>query len=79
LKILILIGIVISISFIYFYYNFQFWTHYKTDNFEALVEYKGKNIKELRGREILIHKEFKKYIDQIDRYAIDNNIKLIIN
>ena len=79
LKILILIGVVISIAFIYFYYNFQFWTNYKTDNFETLVEYNGKNIKGLRGRQILIHKEFEKCIEQIDRYAIDNNVKLIIN
>jgi len=79
LKILILIVVVISIAFIYFYYNFQFWTYYKTDNFETLVEYNGKNIKGLRGRQILIHKDFEKYIEQIDRYAIENNVKLIIN
>lgn len=78
-KYLILIGAIFVISFIYFYYNYQFWTHYKTDNFESLVEYNGENIKGLRGRQILIHKEFEKYIEQIDRYAIDNNVKLIIN
>lgn len=79
LKILTLIGFIILIAIIYFYYNFQFWSYYKTDNFETLVEYNGKNIKGLRGRQILIHKEFQKYVEQIDRYAINNNVKLIIN
>lgn len=79
LKILILIGAIFLIAFIYFYYTCQFWTHFKTDNFETLIEYNGDNIKGLRGRQILIHKNFEKYIVQIDRYAIDNNIELIIN
>jgi hypothetical protein len=72
-------GVFLSVIFIYLYYNYQFWTHYKTDNFETLIEYNGDNIKGLRGSQILIHKEFKKYIEQIDRYAIDNNVELIIN
>jgi len=79
LKILILIAAIFLIAFLYFFYNHQFWSHFKTDNLETLIEYNGANIKGLRGRQILIHKDFKKYIEQIDRYAIDNNIELIIN
>ena len=44
-KALILNGVVLSVIFMYLYYNNQFWTHYKTDNFETLVEYNGENIK----------------------------------
>lgn len=79
LIIMMLIGAFFLIAFIYFYYNYQFWTHYKTTNFKTLIEYKGKNIKGFRGRQILIHRDFKKYLEQIDRYAVDNNIELIIN
>ncbi|OHX65403.1 M15 family metallopeptidase [Flammeovirga pacifica] len=79
LEILFLIGVIVSITFLYFYYNYKFWTHYKTDDFKTLIEYNGENIKGLRGRQILIHKEFEKYIEQIDRYASDNNVELIIN
>ena len=79
LKILIFIGAIFLIVFSYFYYNYQFWTYFKTDNFETLIEYNGENIKGLRGRQILIHKDFDKFIKQIDKYAIDNNIELIIN
>jgi uncharacterized protein YxeA len=38
LKIISLFLVTSLIIFIYFYYNYQFWTHYKTDNFETLVE-----------------------------------------
>ena len=79
LKILILIGSVFLIAFLYFYYNYQFWTHFKTDNFEKIIEYKSDNIKGDRGKQILIHKDFEKYIEQIDSYALNNNIELIIN
>jgi hypothetical protein len=76
---LVFIVVVISTALIYFNYNFQFWTHYQTDNFEALVAYNGINIEGYRGKQILVHKEFKKYIIQIDRYAINHKVKLIIN
>ncbi|WP_262910328.1 hypothetical protein [Rhodoflexus caldus] len=41
----------------------------RTDNFEALTEYKGDHISGLRGRQILIHKEFEPYLQKIDAYA----------
>lgn len=78
-KIVLYIGVNLLLIFLFFYHNYQFWTHYKTDNFEALTEYNGKNIKGLRGRQILVHKDFKKHLNQIDKYAIENNIELIVN
>ena len=64
---------------IYCYYNFQFWTHLRTNKFETLIEYNADNIKGLRGQQILIHKDFKLYLDRIDKYANSNNVMLIIN
>ena len=74
----VLIGFFSFISF-YIYNNYHFWTHFKTDNFIALTDYNGKNISGKCGAQILIHKGFKKHIEQIDKYADANNIKLIIN
>ena len=79
LKIITLMGVVVFISFLYFYFNYQFWTYVKTDNFNSLVEYNGENIQGLYGRQILINKEFKNDLEQIDKYAISNDIELIIN
>ncbi|KXX66623.1 M15 family metallopeptidase [Flammeovirga sp. SJP92] len=79
LKLLATIVFVLTVSFFYFFYNYQFWTHYKTDNFKVLIEYDGENIRGLRGRQVLIHKDFKKYMMQIDQYANTHNIELIIN
>lgn len=79
LRISLSIGVIFLMVFFYFYYNYQFWTHFKTDNFESLIEYNGQNIKGLRGTQILIHKDFEKYIDKIDNYAVKNNVELIIN
>ncbi|WP_291727570.1 M15 family metallopeptidase [Bernardetia sp.] len=79
LTILVLIIGIFSIALLYSYYNYQFWKHFKTDNFEALVEYEGNSIKGLRGRQILIHQNFEKYMKQIDKYASDSDIELIIN
>jgi len=67
------------VGFLYCYDNYQFWTHLKTNSFESLIEYEGKNIKGLRGTQILIHKDFKKHLKKIDDYAFNNNIELIIN
>ena len=78
-KLFTLIGIILVISFLYFYFNYQFWTYVKTDNFNSLVEYNGQNIKGLFGRQILVNKDFKNDLDQIDKYAIFHDIVLIIN
>lgn len=77
--ILILLASVLFIFMMHCYYNYQFWTHFKTDNFMSLVEYNGSSLKGFRGRQILIHKDFQKYLEQIDRYAENNHIELIIN
>lgn len=79
IKILNFTGVILLLIFVYCYYNYQFWTHVKTHNFETLKEYKGKNIKGLRGRQILIHKDFEKHLLQIDQYAQNNDIQLIVN
>ena len=79
LKTLILIPFILLIAYLSYYNNHQFWRHYKTDNFKTLIEYNGVNIKGLRGRQILIHKEFKKYIIKIDSFASKHRIGLIIN
>ena len=74
-----LISFVLASSFlIYCYYNYQFWTHYSTDNFKVLVEFNGSNTKGFRGRQILIHREFEKHMQQIDLYAQNNHLELII-
>ena len=78
-KLFTLMGIIGVISFLYFYFNYQFWTYVKTDNFNSLVEYNGQNIKGLFGRQILVNKDFKNDLDQIDKYAISHDIVLIIN
>ncbi|GGW69843.1 hypothetical protein DFQ11_10617 [Winogradskyella epiphytica] len=79
LKIFIISGLIFLCDLRYCYLNYRFWTHYKTDNFESLIEYKGKNIKGLRGKQILIHKDFEKDLQKIDDYASKNNINLIVN
>lgn len=72
-------GALCFILLIYCYFNFQFWNHYRTHNFLVLIEYKGINIKGYRGNQILIHKEFKKYLEQVDQYAISNNIEIYVH
>ena len=69
---------ILSIFFLLLYFKYPFWSHFKTKNFKALVEYNGSNIHGLLGRQILIHKDFKQYIEQIDKYAADNDIELIV-
>jgi len=64
---------------IYFYYNYQFWTHLDTEDFSSLREYRSKNIKGLRGRQILVHKNFMPFMENLERYAKTNDVKLIIN
>lgn len=64
---------------LYCYYKYPFWTYVRTDNFEALTEYKGNHISGLRGRQILIHKEFAPYLQKIDAYAQFHDVELIIN
>ncbi|WP_052444549.1 M15 family metallopeptidase [Flammeovirga sp. OC4] len=78
-KILFFVGIITLVTTLYFYFNYQFWTHYKTGNFKVLVEYKGEHIEGLRGRQILIHKDFEKHLKQIEAYAMEHDVVLIIN
>jgi len=67
------------ISMLYCYYNYQFWTYLKLDNLNTLVEFKSKNIKGFRGKQILIHHKFKPYMRTIDKYAKENRVELIVN
>jgi len=75
----VIISALLFSGMLYCYYNFQFWTHLRTENFEALSQYKGENIVGLRGRQILVHKNFIPYITELDEYAKRNNVKLVIN
>ncbi|MBD0403717.1 M15 family metallopeptidase [Flammeovirga sp. EKP202] len=78
-KIFFLVGVLTFSISLYFYFNYQFWTHYKTENFKTLIEYKSERIKGLRGRQILIHKDFNIHLKQIEVYAIEHDVVLIIN
>jgi len=78
-KTLIFLGFFLGSIFLYCFFNYQFWTHCKTDNFKILVEYQGENIKGLRGRQILINKNFEPHLKRIDEYATKNNVELIVN
>ncbi len=73
------IFVIICVLYMYCNNNYQFWRQYKTDNFKTLIEYNGVNIKGLRGRQILIHKDFKKHLVKIDSFASKHRIVLIIN
>ncbi|TXD48680.1 M15 family metallopeptidase [Polaribacter sp. IC073] len=78
--IILTIFIIIFYSIIsYCYHNFQFWTHLKTEQFETLREYNGKNIIAFRGRQILVHKSVIPRLIEIDNYAKNNNLILTIN
>ncbi len=79
LKIIILILFILITGTLYCYYNYQFWTYLETDNFETLTEFRGKNIKGLRGTQILVHIKFKPHMIKIDKYAEKNRVELIIN
>jgi hypothetical protein len=70
--------VLIGFGFLYSYYNFQFWTHVRTDNFKSLAEYKGKNLNGFRGRQILVHRDFYSQMSKIENSAKKNKIKLII-
>ncbi len=77
------IATVLSISLccgmFYCYLNYQFWTHLKTDNFKALREYKGTNIIDLKGRQILVHKKFIPHMIKLDKYSEKHNITIVVN
>ena len=79
LKILFFIKFLIVASFLACYYNYPFWNYFKTDNFEVLQSYQAQNIKGFRGKQILIHKDFKTYLDRLDVLARFYQVHLIIN
>ena len=79
IKYISLIIVLLSLSTsIYCYLNFQFWNHIDTKNLKNLKEFKSENIFGIRGNQILINKGFDKYLNQIDKYASDNRIKIIV-
>lgn len=64
---------------LYCYFNFQFWTHYKTDNFKTLSEYRGQHIRGLFGRQILVNKAFLPYLSRVELYAKEQDILILVN
>jgi hypothetical protein len=81
-QILIILTILFALlySVRYYCYNyFQFWTHLKTEQFETLREYNGENIIVLKGKQLLVHKDFIPRLTEIDNYARNNNLVLTIN
>jgi len=75
---LLLIFIVALFGMLYCYFNYRFWTHLRTDDFKALTEYKSDNVVGLQGRQILVHKTFIPFIQDIDEYAQENNVKIVV-
>lgn len=69
LKILFLLMGVFTLTGVLFYYKYPFWNHYKTDNFSVLTTYESSHIKGYHGKQVLIHKDFEKYMNQIDELA----------
>ena len=78
IKIAIAISLILAITGVYLNYNYRFWTRYKTDNFNTLIEYNGSHVEGLYGQQILIHKDFEKYMRQIDEYAVQSNVEVHI-
>ena len=74
----IVVAILLAGIIAYFYFVFQFWTHLDTRHFTALVEYESSHVKGYRGQQVLIHNSFLPIIEQIDAYAIKENVKIII-
>lgn len=79
-KLLVAVTIVLCTStFLLLLYNYKYLIHYKTDNFKTLIEYKSSNTKGINGRQIFVHKEFKKYLEELNHYARQHELYLIIN
>jgi len=74
-----IVGIFLVAGLIYCYFNFQFWTHYRTDNFTTLTEYKGEHVAGLFGRQILVNKAFVPYLARIEMYAKQHNMLILVN
>jgi hypothetical protein len=80
LKFRLFIGIPLILSLIsgYFYFFNQFWTHLDPKTFNYLSEYSGSRFRGHRGRQVLVHREFYDITNKINRYAVKNNLHLII-
>jgi len=72
------ISLFLSLIFGYFYFYNQFWTHLDPSTFKYLTEYTGSRFRGHRGRQVLVHLEFYSIADQINSYAVKNNLHLII-
>lgn len=74
------IGIMLGLILIsgYFYFYNQFWTHLDPATFKNLSEYSGSRIRGHRGRQILVHREFSKIMNQLNHYAVKNNLHILI-
>ena len=79
IALLLALSLFLLVTMGYSYFNYQFWTHYRTDFFSSLTEYHGTNIRGLRGRQIIVHAKFIPYLKKIDTYAQQNGVRLIIN
>ena len=66
-------------TFIWLDNYYRFWTYLQTENFKALAEYDGSNVKGVQGRQILVHKEFIPYLEKINNVAIKNGVTVQVN
>ena len=64
-----LLLIILLSSLLYCYFNYQFWNHLNTGQFKYLTEYKSAMISGYRGNQIIVNKEFKNHLKQIDELA----------
>lgn len=76
----VITGIVLILALVsgYFYFYNQFWTHLDPDTLTCLKEYTGSRFRGYRGRQVLVHRDFYGIADQIHRYAVNNNLHLLI-
>lgn len=70
--------VLICAGVIYTYFHYQFWTHVSTDHFKDLIEYQGEHIVGYRGRQVLVHKTFSPQLNNLEMYAKNNNVRLIV-
>ncbi len=72
------IPLLLTLIFGYFYFYNQFWTHLDPKTFTYMREYTGSRFRGHRGRQVLVHREFYDIVNKINRYAIQNNLHLLI-
>ena len=66
IKTLLVFFLFLFMLLFYCYFNYPFWTYINTTNLKLLTEYNGINIKGYRGEQIIINKDFKEYVENIE-------------